>query len=330
MLGPTDRVVSSTSRTRSSRLSPHAHRRARRRACRPAKASPGLLVRIGVGLVLALTMAACTNSKQANSPLPGRPDAGAEQALGHVHGLGTDPADGTLYVASHFGILRAPTDGERLERVADRWQDTMAFTVVGPGHFLASGHPDLRENLPNHLGLIRTTDAARTWKAVSLQGSADFHALEVVGDRVFGYDSTRSRLLTSTSGGRSWKDLGRHRIIDLAADPADGERVLATGPAGLKWVSAVGGRERPVRNGPPLAFLDWATTALLVGISPDGTLYRSADSGRSWQRSTGNGKVLREPQALDVMPGSWHVATSSGVYRSTDDGGTWESVLSAP
>ena len=49
-------------------------------------------------------------------------------------------------------------------RIADRWQDTMAFTVTvtGAGTFLGSGHPDLREDLPPHLGLIESTDAGET------------------------------------------------------------------------------------------------------------------------------------------------------------------------
>ncbi len=111
-----------------------------------------------------------------------------DTAMEHVHGLGVDPADGTLYVATHFGVFRVTNDGER-ERVADRWQDTMGFAVVGPGHFLGSGHPDLQEDLPASLGLIESTDGAETWQAVSMQGEADLHAIEPVGDRIYAYDS---------------------------------------------------------------------------------------------------------------------------------------------
>jgi hypothetical protein len=77
-----------------------------------------------------------------------------EQAVGfsdpgliHVHGLGVDAADGGVYAATHSGLFRLP-DGSSgpAVRVADRWQDTMAFTVVGPNQFIASGHPDLRED----------------------------------------------------------------------------------------------------------------------------------------------------------------------------------------
>jgi hypothetical protein len=70
-------------------------------------------------------------------------EAEGETAAGHVHGLGVDPSDQTLYVATHFGVVRMTDDGP--ERVAERWQDTMGFAVIGPRHFLASGHPDLRD-----------------------------------------------------------------------------------------------------------------------------------------------------------------------------------------
>jgi hypothetical protein len=40
-------------------------------------------------------------------------------------------------------------EGERTaERLGDRYQDTMGFTIVGPNRFLGSGHPDLRDDLP--------------------------------------------------------------------------------------------------------------------------------------------------------------------------------------
>ncbi|MDQ3275042.1 MAG: exo-alpha-sialidase, partial [Actinomycetota bacterium] len=65
---------------------------------------------------------------------------GADPGVVHVHGLGINPKDGALFVATHTGVFRIPESGQAV-RIADRWQDTMGFTVVGPDHFLASGHP---------------------------------------------------------------------------------------------------------------------------------------------------------------------------------------------
>lgn len=51
---------------------------------------------------------------------PNPPATGSSAApfIGHVHGLGVDPADQVLYVAAHGGLLRLVDS--RLQLVADR------------------------------------------------------------------------------------------------------------------------------------------------------------------------------------------------------------------
>lgn len=251
--------------------------------------------------------------------------AGPEE-LGHVHGLGTDPADGVLYAATHFGVFRLDQDGSA-ERVADRWQDTMAFTVVGPNRFLGSGHPDLDEDLPVHLGLIESTDAGASWSALSLQGEADFHALEATPDLIVGYDSLTGQLIASPDG-KDWRLVAEAEVVDLAMNPSDSTRVMATTPQGsVVEYSTQGGDARGVAGAPPLAILDWPTTNLLVGLASDGGVQISDDGAQSWRRVEG---PPGDPQALDVAPGSWHVATSHSIFRSTDDGRTWVDLAAAP
>jgi hypothetical protein len=50
----------------------------------------------------------------------------------HVHGLGINPKDGAVFIATHTGLFRAPEGGRKARRVANRFQDTMSFMVVGP------------------------------------------------------------------------------------------------------------------------------------------------------------------------------------------------------
>ncbi len=274
-------------------------------------------------LVGVVTLTACgsddTKTNPSTAPAAAA-DADADAALEHVHGLGVDPADGTLYVASHFGVFRV--DDGKPERVADRWQDTMGFAVVGPGHFLGSGHPDLREDLPSSLGLIEATDGAETWEPVSMLGEADLHAIEPVGDRIYAYDSHTGALIVTTDR-TDWHTITTQPLFDLAADPDDPTTVYATTDKGV--LIAFADEDKPVRveGAPVLTSIDWQPDGPLVGVAPDGTVHTS-EGARAWREV---GALDGVAVALDASPGRWHAATGTGVYESTDGGGSWTQVL---
>lgn len=275
-----------------------------------------LLGLLGAALVL---VSGCSDEQEPSAgPAP-------EAPLGHVHGLGTDPGSGTLYVASHLGVFTLTKDGT-VSRVADRWQDTMAFTVLGPGHLLASGHPDLREDLPVQLGLLESRDGAETWQPVALSGEADFHTLETSGDHVWGYDAVSGRLLTTTDR-EEWTTVAEGSpVVDLATG-ADPESVLATTPEGrLLRYAVAGGPPEPVDDAPPVVLVDRAEDDTLVGVTADGVLHVAEPDATRWRRA---GEVPGSPQAFDVSDAGWHVATADGVHRSEDEGRTWSRVIVA-
>ncbi len=270
--------------------------------------------------LVALT-AACGASGDPAATVAG--STAAPTSLGHVHGLGVDPGDGDLYVASHLGVFRVTGDGDP-ERVADRWQDTMGFAVVGPGHFLGSGHPDLQEDLPPSLGLIESTDAAETWQAVSLQGEADLHAIEPVGDRIYAFDSQTGSLITTTDR-TTWDTLSTQPLYDLAADPGEPGTVYATTDRGVLVASEAGAEPVTVAGAPTLTGMDWQPDGPLVGVGPDGVVWTTEDPATgAWQEV---GTLDGFAEAVDAVAGRWHAATGSGVYESTDDGATWQLVV---
>jgi hypothetical protein len=243
--------------------------------------------------------------------------SGEEVTLEHVHGLGVDPADDTLYAGTHHGLVRISGDGE-LTRIADRVQDFMGFTVVGPEHYLASGHPGAGQDGPGNLGLIETTDGGQTWTTLSLAGEADFHALDAAGGMIYGYSG--GRLLVSEDG-EDWTDRGQMRIADLAADPADLQRVLATTEAGLVVSEDAGANFTAVPDAPLLVLVDIAADGgQAAGVAPDGTVFTSADGGRTWAE---RGNVGGSPAALTVDGDEIYVAVDSAVLASTDGGATF-------
>lgn len=135
--------------------------------------------------------------------LANRGNSDGPPQIGHVHGLAVNPADGQLYVAAHNGVFQLPA-GDEAVRVGDGAQDTMGFTVVGPDHFMASGHPAPLQGGPDHLGLIESTDAGVSWSTLSLAGEADFHALSHVHDTTYGYNSLTGQFMGSYSACTPW------------------------------------------------------------------------------------------------------------------------------
>jgi hypothetical protein len=246
-----------------------------------------------------------------------------------VHGLGVNPADGALFIATHTGLFRAAEGEETARRVGDDYQDTMGFTVVGPDRFLGSGHPDLRTKQPPYLGLIESSDAGRTWSPRSLLGEADFHVLEAQGERVVGYGSDfrtqRAQLLVSDDGGRSWSPRRPPAaLFDIAVSPADPSVWVASGERALFGTADAGRTWRPL--GGPGGLLGWEGRRL-YRVTTAGAVWVSTNGGRSWRR---RGSVGGRPAAAEAEPGVLYVALHDGVIkRSADDGRTW-SVRSRP
>ncbi len=281
-----------------------------------------------LAFVAALVLGGCAGTSTTGVPAP-------VESMEHVHGMGLNPADGKLYVATHHGLFRlepkvgAGQGGEVPHEpvpVGDTKWDFMGFTVVGPDHFLASGHPDvqgMRAGEPTRLGLVESRDAGRTWQRLSLGGQADFHALRVVAGRVYGYDSSSGRLMVSEDG-KAWEELSRPAVFDFAVDEARPERVVATTNAGLV-VSSDRGRTWSEPRPPVLAYLSWSEGAFW-GVSPDGVLYRESGDG-GWREA---GKAPGPAVAFLALPGALYLATpEASVLVSTDGGASWTPVYSS-
>lgn len=270
----------------------------------------------------AVLLAGCAGTSEpagtaADHGLPNRATVGLE----HMHGLAVDPTDGELYAASHYGVFRLPGEGPA-ERIANRHQDTMGFTIADDGTFLGSGHPDrsVDPDLPLLLGLISSDDRAETWQAVSLQGEADFHALRAVGDNVYGYDATGGTLMASTDRGRTWQSRSRTPLLDLAIDPADPDVVIATTESGPAISQDQGRTFSPLKGAPQLVVLSW-TGEDLYGVDAEGQVHLSRTSGATWQP---RGDLGALPQALHASDdGELFAAVDDAVLESSDDGASW-------
>jgi len=275
------------------------------------------LARVSSTLLL-LALAGCGTGDRAADQADERAGV-VEAGISHIHGVGINPADGAVIVATHSGLFRAARGQQRAERIDDRRQDIMGFTVVGPDSFLGSGHPDPRDDLPPLLGLIRSDDAGRSWEPVSLLGQADFHVLRAAAQHVYGVNSAEGALLASDDSGRSWQQrTPPGPVLDLAIDPRDARRIVVSTEQGL-FVSPNGGRGWRALNVELAGLLAW--TDALVLVDADGTVHASGDGGRSFRAV---GDIGGQPAALSAHDGELLIARHDNtVHSSTDGGRTW-------
>lgn len=238
--------------------------------------------------------------------------------VGHVHGIAVNPADGLLYLGTHGGPL-VVEDGA-VTPVGDSTIDLMGFTIAGPDHFYASGHPGPADDLPQPVGLIESVDGGQTWRQLSLGGQADFHTLGAAGEQVYGFTDR----LVASSDGRTWK-AGDADVFpaSLAADPSRPERVVATTQDGPVLSEDAAKSFSPLAGAPLLLFVAWPTTDALWGVGVDGSVHLSSDAGDSWVRK---GAVETPTAFTATEDGTVVVATETEIVASDDGGRTFEPV----
>jgi hypothetical protein len=242
--------------------------------------------------------------------------------LAHVHGVGVNPADGSLIIATHFGLYRATPGSLKATPYGTSRQDVMGFTVLGPNRFLGSGHPAAEQNLPNPIGLIESRDGGGSWRGISLAGEADFHVLRARGSRVYGFNSMTGALMVSRDRGRTWQETRPPGgLLDLAIDPADPDRIVASTLEALFSSSNAGRTWRPLTPG-AVGFLAWASAQRLYWIDAQGAVHVTRDGGRHW-KATG-GSIGGQPAAFASGGRDLYAVLGDGTAkRSTDGGKSW-------
>ncbi|MBN9492852.1 exo-alpha-sialidase [bacterium] len=279
---------------------------------------------LALALLAAAVLTACADDGSNNTAFEtGGPENGPPELV-HVHGLGVNPANNMLYVATHNGLYRLNEGVPEL--VGGRYWDVMGFTVRGPDNFIGGGHPSLNEiregRYPPLLGFIETNDGGASWEILAMRGEADLHAFAVDGDAIYAVDSTSGRVLAS-SDGRSWEARSGVRALSLAAKE-DG-RILATTEVGL-LESTDGARTWTAPAGaPPVLLVASQPGTVTWGVSSDGGVFR--DGGEAgWQRV---GSVAGRPEAFGASADRLFAATGEGIFESSD-GVSWIEVYANP
>ena len=254
----------------------------------PSRALSLLVAVISIALVAACSAspdptpvpAAATGSTSVETPSPDpsvRPGADPlTLPSAHVHAIARDPGSSKLLVAAHDGLY--VYDGATPKRVGPVI-DLMGFTVAGPGHYYASGHPGTATDLPQPVGLIESRDGGNTWTVLSRGGASDFHALTTAGSAVVGFDG----VLRSTADGRTWREGNLDAQPRTLAGSRNGSTVLATTPEGLMHSIDAGLSWRWTEQAPLLLMVAFGDGDTVAGLTPDGQVHTSTDAGRTWR-----------------------------------------------
>lgn len=284
-------------------------------------AQPRTIAATAAAFVLTLGISACS-STPSSGPSPTislSTGPGTGLPSGHVHGLSVNSETGQILLATHEGLFDV---SKNTAVKIGPTNDLMGFTAaMEQGVFYASGHPGQGSDLPNPVGLLKSSDGGVTWERLSRQGESDFHALAATKSGIVAYDGT---LQTSTDG-KSWQTATAGFAPAVLAGNPYSDTVLATTPKGLQRSTDAGNTWTLNSDAPVIQFAAFASATEAVGVTPEGTVYVSADAGTVWNKS---GKIDGEIQAIAASEGAegspwiW-AATTTGLSVSTDGGATF-------
>ena len=303
-----------------------------------------LAIRLGIGrgpvaVAVVLTAVVLTACGGDGSSAPATPRVGeVAETFHHIHGLGVDRS-GTLYVATHAGLIRGVNDNNWTYVSADR-NDHMGFTLdPRSGTMFRSGHP----TTGGSLGVQSSPDGDR-WSTLSdvLQPPVDFHAMTVSHSSpttIYGRDARSGKTFRSVDGGRTWEELPMNgvdgAVYSFAAPPAAGV-VLAGTPSGLfrstdqgtswKRISSIG-------DGYVVAVAaDPSDAGHLVAFTERG-MKITRDGGQTWTPSLGGIPPRAAATSLVISPLDGRVAYAADaltIFKTIDDGKTWTVIRSEP
>ncbi len=255
----------------------------------------------------------------------------------YIGSLSVNPKNGTIFMGTNTGLFSIPKAGGRPEKVSGQLKtpdgegavsESLVAKFTGPDELIASGHPSGDSTLPPALGLIRSSDAGKTWESVSELGTSDFHALSQSGDVLVAPLYGQAQILLSRDDGKTFEPrVAPMALVDLAADPGDPKRWAATSETGI-FVSVDEGRTWRQRDPTPNVRLAWHESGELYRIDPGGPVKVSTDGGETWED---RGSTGGEPQALAVdEAGSLYAATLDGKVQKSEDGGSSWTALVTP
>lgn len=200
----------------------------------------------------------------------------------------------------------------------------VAALLNGDGWLLAGG-PE---------GIARSVDDGAHWQLAAIEGEfTPITCLAADPNKSVIFAGTLSGLLRSTDDGKTWDAITALAEIEIAALWWGKDQVLAATNEGIQrsedggttWKAGEG------VGGESVLTISALTDGRLIAVLDAGGLLISADGGRTWQPFTSVLPEEAEGAAIHcTAQGAVLLGTSNGqLYRSGDQGKTWNAVLDA-
>jgi photosystem II stability/assembly factor-like uncharacterized protein len=191
------------------------------------------------------------------------------------------PTKGVIWTAGHNVLARSTNGGAT-------WSDVRPVglpTLDVHGFAVDPKDPKKLYAAVAGQGLYRSTDGGESFAAISRTVGPAVMALAVTPDAHILAGDMQKGLLTSRDNGKTWHRTLAQGVMGLALNPADPKRAIATGSGifvssdqGESWLEVL-----PLgRGGGPVAWSP-SNPKIAYVVSFDRTLYKTTDSGATWQ-----------------------------------------------
>ncbi|MCC6590413.1 MAG: SBBP repeat-containing protein [Bryobacterales bacterium] len=191
-------------------------------------------------------------------------------------------------------------------------------------------NPDIFFAISQRGPLYRSTDAGINWQALSQPPGLSFLELSVDPfDPSVILLGAFPQFVRSTDGGLTWKDvLSKESEDSIVFDPHRPGRVYAlakfTAPSyALRVSTDHGATWTPLPAGPLGVLAADPHRADTLWIVTQTDVYRSQDAGRTFNRVARFSDFVGQLAVLPADPAVLVASTSSGIFKSVDDGRTW-------
>jgi len=263
--------------------------------------------------------------------------------LMHVHGLAYSADGKQLFIPSHHGIA-IYADGQWAKMPGPE-HDYMGFSATRNALY-SSGHPAAGSNLANPFGLIKSTDAGKTWQQLALEGESDFHTLATSYETNAVYvlnsrPNTRmpqAGLYMTQTDGMAWTRSAtnglRSKVNALAVHPRDANVVAVGAADGLYLSRDAGNHFEPLIQGTQVLaqWFDLDSEQLWVSSYADSpALSRISLKDGSDSKKIGLPQLTEDAVAFIAQNPARHeelaIATfKRNAYVTQDSGATWTQI----